>query len=87
MSKPIFQSNRKPMQVGNLVQIKSGVRRVSETIWIVTSVTMVNGAGFNGKVDVCRIEPVTIKDYKINARMIYGYELNIISEGVKNEER
>lgn len=87
MSKPMFQSNRKPMQVGNLVRIKSGVPNISETVWLVTKVTMVNGGSFQGKVDRCHIEPVTIKDYKINARMIYGYELNIISEGVKNEER
>ncbi len=81
----MFKSNRKPMQVGNLVKIKSDTPNISETVWIVTSVTMVNGAGFNGKVDMCRIVPVTTKGYKINARVIYGYELNIISKGQDND--
>jgi len=81
----MFKSNRKPMQVGNLVRIKSGVPNISETVWLVTKVTMVNGGSFQGKVDRCHIEPVTTKAYEIKPRMIYGWELNLISKGQDND--
>lgn len=81
----MFKSNRKPMQVGNLVRIKSGVKNTSDTIWLVTKVTMVNGGSFQGKVDMCRIEPVTTTTYEIKPRMIYGYELQTISKGQGND--
>ena len=79
----MFKSNREPMQVGNLVSIKSGVPNISETVWIVTKVTLVNGSGITtkGKIDMCRIEPVTTKAYEIKPKTVYGYELNLISKG------
>jgi len=73
------------MQVGNLVKIKTNVKRLSDTIWLVTKVTMVNGGSFQGKVDMCRIEPVTTTTYEIKPRMIYGWELNLISKGQDND--
>ena len=83
----MFKSNRKPMQVGNLVRIKTDSPRLSNTVWLVTKVTMVNGGSFPpyGKVDMCHIEPVTTKGYKIEPRMIYGYELQTISKGQSND--
>lgn len=82
----MFKSNRKPMQVGNLVRIKSGVPNISETVWIVTKVDMVNGGLSHGKVDMCRIQPVIKKDHMIVARTVYGYELKVLSEGGHTNE-
>ncbi len=77
----MFKSNREPMKVGSLVSIKSGVRNISETVWIVTKVEMVNGGSFRGKIDMCRIEAViSNEEIKPNNRSIYGYELKVISE-------
>ena len=76
---------RKPMQVGSLVSIKSGVPNISETVWIVTKVTLVTGGSFQGKIDICHIEPVTTKAYEIKPKTVYGYELNLISKGQSND--
>ena len=76
----MFKSNREPMKVGSLVSIKSGVRNISETVWIVTKVEMVNGGSFRGKIDMCHIEAVSNEPIKPNNRSIYGYELKVISE-------
>ena len=81
----MFKSNRKPMQVGNLVKIKSSVPNISETVWLVTKVDMVNGGSIQGKVDKCRIEPVTTKADEIKQRMIYGREKKLNSKEQKKD--